>query len=219
MNMRPSRRPWMIAGALVSVALLAPAAAATDGFSDVTPGSTHAAAIDDLVDGRVTEGCAPDEFCPRASVTREQMASFLSRAAPRSRGGSGVTALNDANGFDGVPAAVTVDATGTTGGTSTVTVQGTVTVFAEGEVVSCPCEVEAFLFRVENEDQGPSSWAQLPGEATGSGSAVTSLPVAWTVEVPSGTEQEFRVAVFLNDGSPGDARAEATISATTSAMR
>lgn len=218
MTMRPTR-PWLIAGALASVALLAPAAAATDGFSDVTPGSTHASAIDDLVDSGVTQGCAPDEFCPRANVTREQMASFLSRAAPRSRGSSGVATLSQANGFDGVPTAVTVATTGATGGTSTVTVQGTVSVFAEGNVASCPCEVEAFIFRTEDESQGPSSWAQLPGESTGSGSAVTSLPVAWTVEVPSGTEQEFRVAVFLNDGSPGDARAEATLSATTNAMR
>ena len=130
-----------------------------------------------------------------------------------------MTTLTDANGFDGVPTAVTVDTTGATGGTSTVTVLGTVTVFADGDVSSCPCEVEAFIFRAEDEAQGPSSWAQLPGEATGSGAAVTSLPVAWTVEVPSGTEQEFRVAVFLNDGSPGDARAEATVSATTTAMR
>jgi hypothetical protein len=49
-------------------------------FTDVRPGSTHAGAIAALADHGVTEGCAPDRFCPSAVVTRAQMASFLARA-------------------------------------------------------------------------------------------------------------------------------------------
>jgi hypothetical protein len=48
-------------------------------FTDVRPGSTHAGAIAALADHGVTEGCAPDRFCPSAVVTRAQMASFLAR--------------------------------------------------------------------------------------------------------------------------------------------
>jgi hypothetical protein len=48
-------------------------------FADVRPGSTHAGAIAALADHGVTEGCAPDRFCPSAVVTRAQMASFLAR--------------------------------------------------------------------------------------------------------------------------------------------
>jgi hypothetical protein len=48
-------------------------------FADVRPGSTHAGAIAALADHGVTEGCAPNRFCPSAVVTRAQMASFLAR--------------------------------------------------------------------------------------------------------------------------------------------
>ena len=51
------------------------------GFVD-TDGSTHAASIDALAATGVTAGCATDplRFCPAASVTRGQMATFLVRA-------------------------------------------------------------------------------------------------------------------------------------------
>ena len=49
-------------------------------FQDVQPGSTHARAIGSLAAAGITEGCAPGRFCPRDPVSREQMASFLSRA-------------------------------------------------------------------------------------------------------------------------------------------
>ncbi len=50
------------------------------GFTDVWSESTHARDIDALADSGITRGCAPQRFCPNASVTREQMASFLERA-------------------------------------------------------------------------------------------------------------------------------------------
>jgi hypothetical protein len=48
-------------------------------FADVRPESTHAGAIAALSDHGITEGCAPDRFCPTAVVSRAQMASFLAR--------------------------------------------------------------------------------------------------------------------------------------------
>ena len=48
-------------------------------FSD-TNGTVHAVEIDWLADAGITNGCTRELFCPGASMTREQMASFLSRA-------------------------------------------------------------------------------------------------------------------------------------------
>ena len=51
------------------------------GFSD-TAGNTHAGSIDALAAAGVTAGCGrgPLRFCPGASVTRGQMATFVARA-------------------------------------------------------------------------------------------------------------------------------------------
>ena len=56
------------------------------GFVD-TDGSTHAGSIDALAAAGVTAGCATDplRFCPAASVTRGQMATFLVRAQGATR--------------------------------------------------------------------------------------------------------------------------------------
>ncbi|MPZ54319.1 MAG: hypothetical protein GEU79_16595 [Acidimicrobiia bacterium] len=56
--------------------------AAADHFVD-DEGSVHEADINTLADAGITFGCNPpanDRFCPRESVAREQMASFLVRA-------------------------------------------------------------------------------------------------------------------------------------------
>lgn len=61
------------------VASTPPAAPPVAGFHDLST-SAFAADIAWLVDSGITTGCAPGRFCPTASVTREQMASFLGRA-------------------------------------------------------------------------------------------------------------------------------------------
>lgn len=54
----------------------------TDGFTDVRPDSTHAAAIGAVHRAGITVGCGADgrSFCPAARVQRDQMASFVVRA-------------------------------------------------------------------------------------------------------------------------------------------
>ncbi len=52
---------------------------ATDYFAD-DAGSAHQGDINRLAASGITGGCAPGSFCPRGTVTREQMASFLARA-------------------------------------------------------------------------------------------------------------------------------------------
>jgi hypothetical protein len=53
--------------------------AAEDYFTD-DESSTHEDSINRLRAALITYGCAPDTFCPNASVTREQMGAFLRRA-------------------------------------------------------------------------------------------------------------------------------------------
>lgn len=49
-------------------------------FSDVRRGATHSREIGGLARAKVTNGCAPQRYCPTAEVTRAEMASFLTRA-------------------------------------------------------------------------------------------------------------------------------------------
>ena len=56
-----------------------PPALGPGGFSD-THGTQFGADITWLVAAGITNGCAPNLFCPTDAVTREQMASFLKRA-------------------------------------------------------------------------------------------------------------------------------------------
>ena len=49
-------------------------------FFDDDSGSIHQGAINRLAAAGITGGCGPDRFCPKASVLRDQMASFLVRA-------------------------------------------------------------------------------------------------------------------------------------------
>jgi peptidoglycan/xylan/chitin deacetylase (PgdA/CDA1 family) len=66
------------------------------GFEDVPADHVHAGSIDRLAALGITQGCAPDRFCPEAPVTRAQMASFL----------DGALSLDDAGdqGYEDVPA-------------------------------------------------------------------------------------------------------------------
>ena len=51
---------------------------ASDAFTD-DDGTYHEDAINSLAASGITAGCAPGRFCPRATVIRGQMASFLAR--------------------------------------------------------------------------------------------------------------------------------------------
>ena len=54
--------------------------ATTSDFFEDDEASMHEANINRLAAAGITGGCAPGRFCPTATVTREQMASFLARA-------------------------------------------------------------------------------------------------------------------------------------------
>lgn len=51
-------------------------------FRDVSASSRHLADIEALADSGITKGCGAERFCPSSGVTRQQMASFLTRGVP-----------------------------------------------------------------------------------------------------------------------------------------
>jgi hypothetical protein len=57
-----------------------PAPVPTQGTFDDDDGSPHEADIEKIAAAGITVGCGERAFCPRSAVTREQMASFLTRA-------------------------------------------------------------------------------------------------------------------------------------------
>ena len=214
-----TRNRLLLLCSLAAIAIAAPASAAGQ-FEDVGVNATHRAAIGDVADAGITAGCSDSRFCPDEPVNRGQMASFLTRAGTRSAFGTDVTALSAANGHDGVAASTTVTSSAATGGSSTVTLNGSVTLYADstegGNVSACPCEIEAFIYQDSDESQGPSGWAQLPGTFASSGRATTSVPVTWMTTIPSGTSETFRIAVFINDASPTGVQAEGALTALVS---
>lgn len=199
---------WLVVLAVAAIVVAVPASAAVR-FDDLAATNAHREAIDDLAGAGITLGCEPGRYCPDGLVRRDQMASFLTRTAPRTVFHDGVASLSTG---DGIPASVTIRATGAPGGHGMVAIHGAVSVYASGNLTACPCEVEAFVYRDSDDAQGPSSWAQLPDVPTASGRAVTSLPVSWAIDIPSGTVETYRLAVFI-DGAVADARAEASLTA------
>lgn len=59
--------------------------ATTDHFTDDNA-SKHEASINRLAEAGITAGCEANRFCPKGLVTREQMATFIARAAGLSAG-------------------------------------------------------------------------------------------------------------------------------------
>jgi hypothetical protein len=82
-SVRPRRWLRLLVGAMLVAVIAAPAAVFASHFTDVDPESTFFTNINNLAGAGITTGCAPTAYCPSEPVTREQMAAFLNRAAPR----------------------------------------------------------------------------------------------------------------------------------------
>ena len=79
---RPQRRRLLLLLPLVVLLALVPVSIrAANPFNDLT-GSVHDPNIDAIYNAGITTGCVPNvSYCPTATVTRQEMASFLARAA------------------------------------------------------------------------------------------------------------------------------------------
>jgi hypothetical protein len=69
-------------------------------FSDVPNSNPFHADIDALVDSGVTAGCGGGKYCPKAAVTREQMAAFLNRLGALAPGKTPVVNATKVDGID-----------------------------------------------------------------------------------------------------------------------
>jgi hypothetical protein len=99
---------------------LALAPGPTDTYVDVSPGSTHAAAIGALWEAGITRGCAADgpRYCPSGSVTRAQMASFLTRGLDLPTPSDPTRFVDVPEGAPHADAVAALAAAGVTGGCS-----------------------------------------------------------------------------------------------------
>ena len=143
-RLRP--RPFIAASALALVLILPGAVLAGHLFSDVPNTNGFHDAISHLAGAGVTSGCGPATYCPKAAVTREQMAGFLNRGLGRVAVADVQTAISGAE-----PATVgTLEITpgiaaGALAGANQfleATYAGTVRFT---DVTGCPCTVGAFL--------------------------------------------------------------------------
>lgn len=69
-------------------------------FSDVPSTNPFHGDIDALVDSGVTAGCGSGKYCPKANVTREQMAAFLNRLGALAPGKPPVVNADRIDGLD-----------------------------------------------------------------------------------------------------------------------
>ncbi|MGQ0608519.1 MAG: S-layer homology domain-containing protein [Chloroflexota bacterium] len=97
---RPSR-PVLLT-ILVTALLAFPMgiALASHQFSDVPNSNAFHADIDALVDAGVTAGCGSGRYCPKANVTREQMAAFMNRLGALAPGKTPVVNAAELEGRD-----------------------------------------------------------------------------------------------------------------------
>jgi hypothetical protein len=127
---RPRRRRR--AAPLVAVLLLAaavPAAVLAASFADVPAGTTFYNAIEKVFAARITGGCGGGNYCPKANVTREQMAAFLGRTGSIGEQATGGAVLS----LEGaaVLGEVTIRAGEITGGTAYIQLIGTFGAFTD----------------------------------------------------------------------------------------
>lgn len=213
---RATRRRMSRLAVLVLLAAIALPASAADQYSDVPGDALHHDATTRLAAAGIAAGCEtdPPRYCPDQPLPRRQMALFLDRLAGRAAGAASATTLESAagGGLGGTVVSTSITSGGVAGGTGWVVLQGSVSVTATDGLQACPCEVEAFVYRVDDDTKGPISLGQLPSQPSSSGRAAVSLPVTWRIQIPSATTATYAIGVFVT-GSPSGARAEGTLTA------
>lgn len=142
--------------------------------------SHHQAAINRVAAAGITSGCQAGRYCPGSSVTREQMASFLARAAKLTIG-SGRDYFTDDNGSEHESNIERVAAAGISAGCGSLRFCPTATVTRE--------QMAAFLHRVVDPVSPPT------------GGRSTTLVGAGDIAVCSSTGDE--ATAKLLDGIPG----------------
>ena len=197
---RTGRRRGPLVLVIAALILALPAIAlASHQFSDVPTSSPFHANIGRLVDSGVTAGCGSGRFCPKATVTREQMAAFLSRGLGRAALGTGLIGMADA--ADLYVGTVRIATGGATGGTGFVTVAADISAVTDVPGV-CPCRASAFLADLSSGTVSDTSLVSITDTGMGDDIWAGSGAAHWVFAVPSNQVRNFGLAVDIETTGP-----------------
>jgi hypothetical protein len=137
------------AGVLLVLALaMAPVALASDRFGDVPNTNTFHGNINNIAAAGITSGCGGGNYCPKESVTREQMAAFLNRIGGHAAVDGFATPLGNTPGAQPVNGAVVASTTISTPGIQALYLQASFFTFTYAGSGTFPCEI-AYRFKVD----------------------------------------------------------------------
>lgn len=216
--MRTQTRPRtgrILRWAALMVLLIALPASASHRFDDVPTSRTGHGEISRIAEAGITVGCAGgDDYCPDVEVPRWQMAIFLDRVASRSASATSVSTFRGASGGGLGATPVTVDllSGAERRATGSVTLDGSVTVTGDG--ATCPCEVEAFLYRVSDDRKiGASMFAQMPATEAGTQQSSVTVALSGGIGQVGDRTETYAIGVFINNGNPAGVKATGSITA------
>ncbi len=197
LSTRPPRRlhgrqrlAVVLAAAIATIGLPA-AAVANHLFSDVPIGHTFHAEIANLHAARITTGCTPTTYCPDASVTRGQMAAFMTRGLSRIAGSSLDTATLTSDTT--TIGAVTVKAGTVTGGQAMAKVDVALWIYIGAPAAGCPCKVVG-EWRDPSARVRATGFVSLPGLDPGDSNwGDRHLALTLAQAIPTGVDQTFTV--------------------------
>jgi hypothetical protein len=204
---RPRRRHVGLAVAALTALLLVPVGVfASHQFTDVPNSNTFHSSIARVKDAGITAGCSPTQFCPNTTVTRGQMAAFLTRVAPRAATSWWPdTELVD----DGevLLAQLAVKGAEGAGGTASVVVNASVSIYTD-DIAGCPCTGAFYIF---SDSAGFGSWTQYASVSefnvsiddgeTITDYAVGSTSISVLLPIPSGVTENVYLIGWLSQGS------------------
>jgi len=144
-------------------------------FSDVPNSNPFHGDIDALVDSGVTAGCGNGKYCPKANVTREQMAAFLNRLGALAPGKPPVVNADKIDGLDSSAFSRPMYAVVNTDGT-----------LARGVAVSSTLRQGTGTYRVAfNRDVQTCAFIGTLGSVAGGFSGTGTIVVAFSDTAPT----------------------------------
>lgn len=192
-RVRRRRGPLALVAAALILALPA-IAIASHQFSDVPTSSPFHTNIARLVGSGITAGCGSGRFCPKATVTREQMAAFMSRGLGRAALGTGTISMADAADF--YVGTVRIAIGGASGGTGFATVSADVNAVTDVPGL-CPCRGSAFLVDLATGARSNTSVITLADDGFGDNIWSDNGVVSWVFAAPSNQARTYGLAVDL----------------------
>jgi hypothetical protein len=206
-----TRRRAIPAIALTLIALVVPALVFAASFGDVPPSSPYYASIEKVAAAGITSGCGNGNYCPKATVTREQMATFLGRTGGMGEQGTGGAALSTE--APTLLATVDIKPGNASGGVAYVQVLGTFGAFTEDDDAGNYPYKAVFFLAQDATLLGFEHYVQITALASdGYGDASGAVQVL--IEIPTGAAGTYDLYGAQLAGPDGGVFAYGTVSAT-----